>query len=167
MLQFRQYSKQQHCFQVNIRARCDVTPKLTAWHLLHIPPSCQMIIPPKLSGPPHHAGAAALSARHQYLPAVLPGCNLQSFNLLIVSLDLVIVADLFVQLLYPLCEGHVIPLPERADALHFGQICSATSIFKLYLEVLFGLFFFHRNPTLSIFLLLLRHSSQYIFSRYT
>lgn len=117
---------------------------------------------PEAQQSPHHVGTAALSACHQYLPAVLPGCNLRSFNLHIVSLDLVIVADLFVQLLYPLCEGHVIPC-QREQMLSISGRFTLTSIFKLYLEG----FFFHWNPTLSVFLLLIRHFSKYIFSRYT
>lgn len=91
---------------------------------------CQMIKAPKAQQPLEHAGTATLSALHQYRLAILPGCNLWSFTLLIVTLDLVTVADLFVKLFYPLCEGHVISPPEKANALHFLQIC----LMKTYLS---------------------------------
>lgn len=84
---------------------------------------------PQSSAAREHAGTAKLSALHQYRLAILPGCNLWTITLLIVSLDLVTVADLFVLLFYPLCEGHVISLPDKANALHFLQICPM----KIYL----------------------------------
>ncbi len=123
------------------------------WHPLHSPLSCQMIKSPKAQQPPEHEGTATLSALHQYLLALLPGCNLSSFILLNVSLDLVTVADLFVLLIYPLCEGHVISLPEKGNALHFLRIVPM----KIYLSAVSGasinthsneLFFLMKGPHL-------------------
>lgn len=115
---------QHTCPHSNMLLLCKFWHQMMGWHPLNPLLSCQMIKAPKAQHlPKTWAGIATLSALHRYLLAFLPGCNLKSFTMLIVSLDLMTGADLFMQLFYTLCEGHVIFLPEKANALHFLEIC--------------------------------------------